>query len=108
LGAFSYISISINFFETILHIQTSGKLYIVNKIRNIEVFNLLTVKKAEIPIDLESHEAVALSGQNKVVVTNYGTVDRDGNRIKVINTQTNKVEKTIDLKEAYLKRYRRI
>jgi DNA-binding beta-propeller fold protein YncE len=40
----------------------------------------------------------ALSGQNKVVVTNYGTVDRDGNRIKVINTQTNKVEKTIDLK----------
>jgi YVTN family beta-propeller protein len=26
------------------------------------------------------------------------TVDRDGNRIKVINTKTNKVEKTIDLK----------
>jgi hypothetical protein len=77
LGAFSYISISINFFRHILH-QTSGKLYIVNKIsRNIEVFDLLTGKEvAEIPIDLESHEAVALSGQNKVVVTNYGTVDR--------------------------------
>jgi YVTN family beta-propeller protein len=81
-------------------IKTTGKLYIVNKIsRNIEVFDLSTGKEvAEIPIDLESHEAVALSGQNKVVVTNYGTVDRDGNRIKVINTQTNKVEKTIDLK----------
>jgi YVTN family beta-propeller protein len=81
-------------------IQTSGKLYIVNKIsRNIEVFDLFTGKEvAEIPIDLESHEAVGLSGQNKVVVTNYGTIDRDGNRIKVINTQTNKVEKTIDLK----------
>ncbi|MFT5249415.1 MAG: DNA-binding beta-propeller fold protein YncE, partial [Saprospiraceae bacterium] len=81
-------------------IQTSGKLYIVNKIsRNIEVFDLFTGKEvAEIPIDLESHEAVALSEQNKVVVTNYGTVDRDGNRIKIINTQTNKVEKTIDLK----------
>jgi YVTN family beta-propeller protein len=81
-------------------IQTSGKLYIVNKIsRNIEVFDLFAGKEvAEIPIDLESHEAVALSGQNKVVVTNYGTVDRDGNRIKIINTQTNRVEKTIDLK----------
>jgi YVTN family beta-propeller protein len=81
-------------------IQTSGKLYIVNKTsRNIEVFNLFTgTEVAEIPIDLESHEAVALAGQNKVVVTNYETVDRDGNRIKVINTQTNKVEKAIDLK----------
>jgi YVTN family beta-propeller protein len=81
-------------------IQTSGKLYIVNKIsRNIEVFDLFAGKEvAEIPIDLESHEAVGLSGQNTVVVTNYGTIDRDGNRIKVINTQTNKVEKTIDLK----------
>jgi YVTN family beta-propeller protein len=81
-------------------IKTNGKLYIVSKIsRDIKVFDLLTGKEvAEIPIDLESHEAVALFGQNKIVVTNYGTVDRDGNRIKVINTQTNKVEKTIDLK----------
>jgi DNA-binding beta-propeller fold protein YncE len=89
-------------------IQTSGKLYIVNRSsRNIKVFDLFTGKEvAEIPIDLESHEAAALSGQNKVVVTNYGTVDRDGNRIKVINTKTNKVEKTIDLKYKF-KRYRR-
>jgi YVTN family beta-propeller protein len=81
-------------------IKTTGKLYIVNKIsRNIEVFDLSTGNEvAEIPIDLESHEAAALYGQNKVVVTNYGTVDRDGNRIKVINTKTNKIEKTIHLK----------
>jgi DNA-binding beta-propeller fold protein YncE len=75
-------------------IKTTGKLYIVNKVVEILGFDLSTGKEvAEIPIDLESHEAVALSGQNKVVVTNYGTVDRDGNHIKVINTQTNKVEK---------------
>jgi YVTN family beta-propeller protein len=81
-------------------IKTTGKLYIVNKIsRNIEVFDLSTGNEvAEIPIDLESHEAAALYGQNKVVVTNYGTVDRDRNRIKVINTKTNKIEKTIHLK----------
>jgi DNA-binding beta-propeller fold protein YncE len=84
-------------------IQTSGKLYIINEVVILRSLIYSLVKKVEIPIDLESHEAAALSGQNKVVTVNY--LDR-GNRIKVINTKTNKVEKTIDLNIKF-KRYRR-
>lgn len=80
-------------------IQTRGKLYIVNKrSTDITVFDLFKGKEvAQIPITIESHEAITTLN-NKVVVTNYGEIARDGNRIKVINTKTNKVEKTIDLK----------
>lgn len=81
-------------------IQTSGKLYIVNKIsRDITVFDLFKGKKiAEIPINMESHEAITTIDKNSIIITNYGTIDGDGNRIKVINTKTNEVEKIIDLK----------
>jgi YVTN family beta-propeller protein len=73
-------------------------LYIVSKVsKDIQVFNLFTGKEiADIPIDILSHEAVKVTGQNKIVVTNYGSNDRS--LIKVINTKTNKVEKEIDLK----------
>ena len=79
-------------------IQTSGKLYIVSKVsEDVQVFNLFTGKKiAEIPIDILSHEAITTIDKNSVVLTNYGS--SDGNIIKVINTKTNEVKKTIDLK----------
>jgi hypothetical protein len=38
---------------------------------DIKVFDLFTGKEVEIPIDLESHEAAALSGQNKVVTVQF-------------------------------------
>lgn len=79
-------------------IQTTGKLYIVNKLsRDIQAFDLLTGKEiAKIPVAMESHEAIAI--KDKIVVTNYGAIDSDGNIIKVIDTKTNEVEKIIDLK----------
>lgn len=80
-------------------IKTSGKLYIVSKLsRNVQVFNLFTGKEiAEIPIDILSHEAITTVDKNSVVLTNYGSAN--GNVIKVINTKTNELKKTVDLKE---------
>jgi YVTN family beta-propeller protein len=79
-------------------IQTTGKLYLVNKVsRDIQAFDLFTGKElAKIPIAMESHEAIAIN--DKIVLTNYGAIDSDGNIIKVIDTKTNEVEKIIDLK----------
>ncbi len=78
-------------------IQTSGKLYIVSKVsEDIQVFDLFSGKEiADIPINILSHEVVTTADENKIVLTNYGS--SNGNTIKVINTKTNKIEKTIDL-----------
>ncbi|PQJ76961.1 hypothetical protein BTO16_13960 [Polaribacter glomeratus] len=83
-------------------IKTSGKLYIVSKVsKDVQVFNLFTGKEiAEIPIDMLSHEAITTVDKNSVVLTNYGATD--GNVIKVINTKTNKLKKTVGLKEDIL------
>jgi YVTN family beta-propeller protein len=83
-------------------IKTSGKLYIVSKVsEDVQVFDLFTGKEiAEIPIDMLSHEAITTVDKNSVVLTNYGSTD--GNVIKVINTKTNKLKKTVDLKEDIL------
>jgi YVTN family beta-propeller protein len=80
-------------------IKTNGKLFIVNKLSStIMVFDLFQGKKlAEIPIEIEPHEPTTLTNQNKVVVTNYGTPSILGKSITVINTKTNKVERTINL-----------
>lgn len=80
-------------------IQTSGKLYIVSKVsREVQVFDLFTGKDiAEIPIDMFSHEAITTVDKNNVVLTNYGSTN--GNTVKVVNTKTNILEKTIELKE---------
>jgi YVTN family beta-propeller protein len=80
-------------------IQTSGKLYIVSKVsRKVQVFDLFTGKDiAEIPIDMFSHEAITTVDKNNVVLTNYGSTN--GNTVKVVNTKTNILEKTIELKE---------
>jgi YVTN family beta-propeller protein len=78
-------------------IQTSGKLYIVSKVsRDVQVFDLFTGKEiAEIPIDMLSHEAVTTIDKNSVVLTNYGSTN--GNTIKVVNTKTNELEKSVEL-----------
>ncbi|WP_246124723.1 YncE family protein [Algibacter pacificus] len=80
-------------------IQTSGKLYIVNKVsEDVQVFDLFSGKEiAKIPIDMLSHEAVITKNQNSMVLTNYEL--NEGNIVKVINTKTNKLQKTIALKE---------
>lgn len=77
-------------------IQTNGKLYIVSKLsRDVQVFDLFTGEEiAEIPIDMLSHEAI--NTKNSIVLTNYES--KDGNIVKIINTKTNKIEKTIELK----------
>lgn len=80
-------------------IKTSGKLYIVNKISsNITVFDLENGEElVELPIEIEPHEVTTLQNQSKVVVTNYGAPDVEGQSISVINTKTNTVERTIEL-----------
>jgi YVTN family beta-propeller protein len=83
-------------------IQTKGKLYIVNKLSSsITVFDLFQGKElTEFPITIEPNEATSLINLNKVVVTNYGTHNVVGKSISVINTKSNKLEKTIDLGES--------
>lgn len=85
-------------------IQTSGKLYIVNKgSRDITVFDLFNGKVInEIPIEVESHNATTLLTQNRVIVTNYGTTEIKGKSLTVIDTKNNKVEKTIEFAAGYL------
>ena len=81
-------------------IQTSGKLYIVNKLsRDIQVFDLYTGEEiAEIPINMQAHEIIATSNENNIIVTDYGDQTSKGNIIKIINTKTNTLEKTITIK----------
>ena len=83
-------------------IQTNGKLYIVNKhSRSITVFDLHEGKEiTEFSLEIEPHEATTLFGQNKVIITNYGTHNVFGKTITIINTASNKVEKTIELEES--------
>lgn len=80
------------------NIQTSGKLYIVSKIsKDIQVVDLSNGEEiAEIPVDLQSYDAISTIDKHKIVLTNYGA--RVGNIMRVVNTKTNEVEKTIDLK----------
>lgn len=82
-------------------IKTSGKLYIVNKVsRDLQVFDLNSGKEiATIPIAMQSHEAIAIKNENKIMLTNYGDIDSDGSIIKLVNTKNNTVEKIIDIKE---------
>lgn len=83
-------------------IQTAGKLYVVNKLSSsITVFDLFKGKEVtKFPIDVLPHEVTTLDNQDRVVITNYGSLNVVGNSITVINTKTNKIEKTIDLDES--------
>jgi DNA-binding beta-propeller fold protein YncE len=80
-------------------IQTSGKLYIVNKLSSsITVFDLFYGKNiSEIPIDVQPYKITTLSKLNKVIVANYGSNDVVGSSITVINTKTNAIENTFHL-----------
>lgn len=84
-------------------IQTSGKLYIVNKLsRDITVFDLFTgTVLYKIPIAVESHNATTLSNQSSVIATNYGTTEIKGKSLTVINTENNTVKKTIAFAAGY-------
>jgi YVTN family beta-propeller protein len=81
-------------------LQTSGKLYIVNKLsRDIQVFDLYTGEEiAEIPIDMQAHEVIAMYDDNDLILTDYGDRSSKGNTIKIIDTKTNTLEKTITVK----------
>lgn len=80
-------------------IQTSGKLYIVNKLsRDIQVFDLHSGEEiAEIPIDVQAHEIIATPDGNSLIVSDYGDRTSKGNLLKVIDSKTNKVERTITI-----------
>ena len=83
-------------------IKTSGKLYIVNKLSSdITVFDLFKGEEiTKLPIKIEPHEAVTLSDQKNIVVTNYGDATVDGKSVTVINTKNNTIEKEIALDES--------
>lgn len=76
-------------------IQTSGKLYVVSKLsEDVQVLDLFSGEEiAEIPIEMLSYEAAATLGGSKVVMTDFKA--SKGNVLKVIDTETNKIEKTI-------------
>jgi YVTN family beta-propeller protein len=104
-GLFCFIAAQIAIYvirKPLYTIKTDGKLYIVNKLSSsITVFDLYNGKEiTEIPIEVEPHDPTTLTDQSKVVVTNYGTPSILGKSITVINTKTNKVEKTINLEES--------
>ena len=82
-------------------IQTTGKLYIFNKLsQTITIFNLdKGAVENEILAGIEAHEAITLENQKKIVFTDYGTKKMAGRYVKVINTETNKIVKTINLKD---------
>lgn len=84
-------------------IQTSGKLYIINKqSRNITVFDLFNKKKiTDINIDIEAHAATASSDKKKVIISNYKTSEINGKSLQIINTKTYKIEKTIEYLDGF-------
>jgi YVTN family beta-propeller protein len=80
-------------------IKTDGTLYVVNKLsRSITIFDLFEGKQLkELSIEIEPHEATALTKPNRVIVTNYGTPDVEGKSITVIDADNNTIVKTIEL-----------
>ncbi|MGZ0016177.1 YVTN family beta-propeller repeat protein [Yeosuana sp. AK3] len=80
-------------------IQTSGKLYTVNKLSSsITVFDLFHGENiSEIPINVQPYKVTSFSNLNKVIVANYGSDDVVGNSITVIDAKTNTIENTFPL-----------
>jgi YVTN family beta-propeller protein len=80
-------------------VQTSGKLYIVNKLANsVSVFDLSKGKEAAlIPIEISPYEVTSDSYFSNVIVSNYGTDNQMGHSISIINPTSNTIEKIIDL-----------
>lgn len=84
------------------NIRTSGKLYILNKLSSsITVFDLQEGKEIkEIFIEIEPHEVTILRNPDRVIISNYGAPNVIGKGITVINGISNKIIKTIELKES--------
>jgi YVTN family beta-propeller protein len=80
-------------------IKTEGTLYVVNKVsKSVVVFDLFEGKQIkELPMEIEPHEATTLTNPNRVIVTNYGSLDVGGKSITVINANTNTIEETISI-----------
>ena len=85
-------------------IKTDGILYVVNKASSsITIFDLFEGKQIkELFVEIEPHEATIVTNPNRVIVTNYGTPDKEGKSITVINAATNTIEKTIALGESLM------
>jgi YVTN family beta-propeller protein len=80
-------------------VHMKGKLAVVNKgSSSVTIVDLEKgTKLAELPIEVEPHEIVSLEGDELVVVSNYGNERKRGSSLTVINTTSNKIERTIDL-----------
>lgn len=80
-------------------IKAEGTLYVVNKVsKSVVIFDLFKGKQIkELPMEIEPHEATALTNPSRVIVTNYGTPDDGGNSVTVINAKTNTIDKTISI-----------
>lgn len=83
-------------------IQTEGTLYIVNKVsKSVTIFDLFEGEELkELSIDVEPHEAALVKNPKRVVVTNYGTHEKDENSVTVINPKDNTIIKQISLAES--------
>jgi YVTN family beta-propeller protein len=80
-------------------IKTEGTLYAVNKgEKSVTIFDLEEGKSIKtLSMQLEPHEATYVAGSKSVVVTDYGSSEKEGKSVTIINTATNSIEKTISL-----------
>jgi YVTN family beta-propeller protein len=99
LSFFSFTTILLIYRNPNFSIKTNGTLLIVNKLsKSITVFDLNKGEEiTELFLEIEPHEAIALNNQEQFVITNYGDSNYIGKSISVLNTNTYKVEKIIDL-----------
>ena len=94
---------TISFFRRASYtIQTEGILYIVNKLGStVTVFDLCQgIEITELPIDVPPREIATILNPKKVVVTNYGSENIEGKSISLINTESNTIEKIIDVSDS--------
>ncbi|WP_248722662.1 cytochrome D1 domain-containing protein [Seonamhaeicola sp. ML3] len=100
---FSIIAIAfIKARTTSYSIETTGKLFIVNKLSsNVTVFDLTKGEQVAIlPIDMEPHEATTSFYGDKVIVTNYGGPEEMGKSLTVIDAKTFKEVRRVRVDES--------
>lgn len=80
-------------------IKTEGILYVVNKVsKSVTIFDLYKGQEIkELPITVEPHEAAVIKNLNRLVVTNYGSANENGNNITVIHPKDNQIIHKISL-----------
>ncbi|MHB0755066.1 YncE family protein [Polaribacter sp. M15] len=80
-------------------IKTEGILYVVNKVsKSVTIFDLNKGQELkELPIAVEPHEAAFVKNLNRLVVTNYGSSNENGNNVTVIDPKDNEVLHEISL-----------